>query len=203
MAKIKLTKNELRRQKEALQRFERYLPTLEIKKQQLQFEINRVDRAIEATLEAIVHLEKEIFRWVDVFAEEVGLEKLFKVRGVKTDIGNIAGVEIPIFKQVEFVEEEYDFLTTPLWVDKAIEVCKKMIVLKAELLVYQKQREILKEELRITTQRINLFEKVKIPQTKENIRVITIYLGDLQTAEVIRGKIAKAKIEERREVVNQ
>jgi len=203
VAKIKLTKNELRRQKEALQRFERYLPTLEIKKQQLQFEINRVDRAIEATLEAIVHLEKEIFRWVDVFAEEVGLEKLFKVRGVKTDIGNIAGVEIPIFKQVEFVEEEYDFLTTPLWVDKAIEVCKKMIVLKAELLVYQKQREILKEELRITTQRINLFEKVKIPQTKENIRVITIYLGDLQTAEVIRGKIAKAKIEERREVVNQ
>ncbi len=203
MAKIKLTKNELRRQKEALQRFERYLPTLEIKKQQLQFEINRVDRAIEATLEAIARLEKEIFRWVDVFAEEVGLEKLFKVRGVKTDIGNIAGVEIPIFKQVEFVEEEYDFLTTPLWVDKAIEVCKKMIVLKAELLVYQKQREILKEELRITTQRINLFEKVKIPQTKENIRVITIYLGDLQTAEVIRGKIAKAKIEERREVVNQ
>jgi len=203
VAKIKLTKNELRRQKEALQRFERYLPTLEIKKQQLQFEINRVDRAIEATLEAIARLEKEIFRWVDVFAEEVGLEKLFKVRGVKTDIGNIAGVEIPIFKQVEFVEEEYDFLTTPLWVDKAIEVCKKMIVLKAELLVYQKQREILKEELRITTQRINLFEKVKIPQTKENIRVITIYLGDLQTAEVIRGKIAKAKIEERREVVNQ
>ncbi|HDN58588.1 MAG TPA: V-type ATP synthase subunit D, partial [Candidatus Marinimicrobia bacterium] len=59
---------------------------------------------------------------------------------------------------------------------------------------------ILREELRVTVQRINLFEKVKIPETRENIRKIQIFLGDLQTAEVVRGKIAKAKLEKRREV---
>jgi V/A-type H+-transporting ATPase subunit D len=41
---------------------------------------------------------------------------------------------------------------------------------------------------------VNLFEKVKIPEAKENIRVIKIYLGDQQIAAVVRGKIAKNKI---------
>ncbi|NQT28218.1 MAG: hypothetical protein HQ570_01315, partial [Candidatus Omnitrophica bacterium] len=44
-----------------------------------------------------------------------------------------------------------------------------------------------------------LFEKVKIPEARETIRVIQIHLGELQTAEVVRGKIAKAKIEKRKE----
>ena len=52
----------------------------------------------------------------------------------------------------------------------------------------------MREELRTTIQRIKLFEEVKIPQARENIRIIQIFLGDQQTAEVVRGKIAKTKI---------
>ena len=59
----------------------------------------------------------------------------------------------------------------------------------------------MKEHIRITNQIVNLFEKIKIPQAKENIRVIQIYLGELQTAEVVRGKIAKGKLERKKEVV--
>ena len=101
------------------------------------------------------------------------------------------------FKQVIFKEKEYDLFRTPLWVDAALIVSKEMITNKAQLSIYERQCAILKEELRITTQRVNLFEKVKIPEVKENIRVIRIYLGDMQTAEVVRGKIAKAKIAKR------
>lgn len=54
----------------------------------------------------------------------------------------------------------------------------------------------LEQELRSTAQRVNLFEKVKIPEAKENIRVIGIYLGDQQTSAVVRGKIAKKKLQE-------
>ena len=59
---------------------------------------------------------------------------------------------------------------------------------------------MLREELRITIQRINLFEKVKIPESRENIRIIRIYLGDIQTAEVVRGKISKSKIQKKKEL---
>ncbi len=41
---------------------------------------------------------------------------------------------------------------------------------------------------------MNLFEKVKIPETAENIKRIRIYLGDQQTAQVVRGKISKRKL---------
>lgn len=201
MAKIKLSKNELKRQKEALERFNHYLPMLVLKKQQLQFELSKIDHAICQTQEKIETREGMVSAWVSVFGEEVGLSQLLVPEHIKVETGNVAGIDIPLFREVEFKEQEYDLLLTPLWVDKAIEVCKELISLRAQILIYQQQRDILSEELRITTQRVNLFEKVKIPQARENIRIINVYLGDLQTAEVVRGKIAKAKIEQKRGAV--
>ena len=196
MAKIKFTKSELKKQKEALERFDRYLPILQLKKQQLLFEINKVHRAIERLSSKMEEIRKKVIPWVDVFAEEtVKLKELLKVSQIKTATGNIAGVDIAVFKEVVFEEKEYDFMRTPLWVDNAIEVCREVITLRAQVEVYHAQLRVLKEEERITAQRVNLFEKIKIPEAKENIRVIRIFLGDLQTAGVVRGKIAKTKIE--------
>ena len=59
--------------------------------------------------------------------------------------------------------------------------------------VYEEQRRLVAEELQQTSQRVNLFEKVRIPECKEAIRVIKIALGDEQTAAVTRGKIAKGR----------
>jgi V/A-type H+-transporting ATPase subunit D len=82
----------------------------------------------------------------------------------------------------------------PLWVDRAVEELKQIFRIITELQILEKQMDLLKEELRITSQRVNLFEKVKIPEARHNIRVIQIYMGDQQTAAVVRGKIAKNKI---------
>ena len=194
MAKIKLSKNELKKQKEGLQRFTRFLPTLQLKKQQLQFEIAKVDRRIDEVKHKIEELNKQLESWIAVFAEKFDLEGLISVEEVETETGNIAGVDIPVLKNIRFIEKEYDLFSTPVWVDTGIEAYKNMVGMMAELAIFEEQRRILGEELRITTQRVNLFEKIKIPEAKENIRIIRIYLGDLQTVGVVRGKIAKAKI---------
>ena len=55
---------------------------------------------------------------------------------------------------------------------------------------------MLGRELTKIVQRVNLFEKVKIPEAKENIRRIRIQLGDEMTAAVGRAKIAKNKLAE-------
>jgi len=176
------------------------LPTLKLKKKQLQVEIGRIRQKMHELAAKIKQAENSVLQWVDVFAEEVGLEKLIKLKEIKTDLGNIAGIDIPLFLDVDLQEESYDFFLTPLWVDAAVQVCRELIKLKAQWLVVRRQKDILQEELRITIQRVNLFEKVKIPEARESIRVINIYLGDQQTAEVVRGKIAKAKIERKKEV---
>ncbi|MBN2010191.1 V-type ATP synthase subunit D [candidate division KSB1 bacterium] len=198
MAKIKYTKNELKRQKDNLKRFTRYLPTLELKKQQLLVEIRTIQTAVDRLEIETQQLEQDVRQWADVFAEDIDLNTMFKVTEILTDEGNIAGIDIPLFKDVLFEDFDYDYFQTPLWVDKALDVTKTQIKRKLELQVLHKQQEIIREELRVTIQRIKLFEEVKIPEAKENIRVIQIFLGDQMTAAVVRGKIAKGKIEKKK-----
>jgi V/A-type H+-transporting ATPase subunit D len=202
MPKIKLTKNELKKQRDALKMFERYLPTLQLKKLQLQTEIRAVEakgRELDAARDVLL---AEIRAWIAVFGEEEEIRgpdgsPLVSVARIRTGLGNIAGVEIPIFEGAEFSVRDYDLFAKPLWIDKAIDRIRARLLLDLEILVLREQIVRLASELRITTQRVNLFEKVKIPETQENIRKIRISLGDQQTAQVVRGKIAKRKVVER------
>ena len=196
MAKVKLTKNELKRQKDMLKRFQRYLPTLVLKKQQLQMVIRQVEAEVNKKLAEQKRLTDDLMQWVAVFGEDLSLEDLVSINGISTDTGNIAGIDIPVFEGIEFDQKEWDLFRYPLWVDAGVERLKELLALDAEIRVLEKQKELIEEELRITTQRVNLFEKVKIPEAKENIRMIRIYLGDQQTAAVVRGKIAKSNIVE-------
>jgi V/A-type H+-transporting ATPase subunit D len=199
VAKIKLTKNELKRQKDALKMYQRYLPTLQLKKQQLQMEIRGIEarrRELEASRE---DLDREFKVWIAVFGEadaafDAEGRPFLSVAELKTSIGNIAGVEIPLFEGADFALAEYDLFAVPLWVDAALDRLKRALLLDLECRVLDEQIRRLAAELRITTQRVNLFEKVKIPETNENIKRIRIYLGDQQTAQVVRGKIAKRKV---------
>lgn len=194
MAKVKLTKNELKKQKDSLKRFTRYLPTLQLKKQQLQMVIRQVESQIEEKKREIAKYEETLSDWISVFGEDVGLADLINIREIEKDTGNIAGVDIPVFRKLEFEAIEYDLFEMPLWVDQGVVTMKELAALNAEIEVLHEQKRLLDDELRTTTQRVNLFEKVKIPETKEIIRKIGIYLGDQQTAAVVRGKMAKGKV---------
>lgn len=194
MAKIKFTKNELKKQKDSLKRFTRYLPTLQLKKQQLQMVIRRVEAELAEKNREYKAAFNTLQNWIEVFGENAGLEELIEIESLVTDIGNIAGVDIPVFDHLVFKRIKYDLFDKPLWADKGIEKIKELAALKKEISIFEEQIRLLSEELRITTQRVNLFEKVKIPEAKENIRIINIYLGDQQTAAVVRGKIAKKNL---------
>ncbi len=194
MAKIKLTKNELKQQKDDLKRYTRYLPTLELKKKQLLQEIRKIQNEIE-TLQAEDEKQvTEVNRWVDVFSDEIRLDEYIEISDVQTTLGNIAGINIPVFEKVEFKDAEIDDFNTPYWIDQGILVCRDRIEREMRLQIARQQQEVIREELRVTIQRIKLFEEVKIPEARESIRMIQIFLGDQQTAEVVRGKMAKAKI---------
>jgi len=194
MAKVRLTKNELKKQKDDLKRFTRYLPTLELKKKQLLQEIHRIQREIDHIGSEYKRVEEETMRWVGVFAEETDVKEYIKIKDIRIGSENIAGIDIPVFEDLTFEDVEVDFFNTPVWIDRGIDVCKEQVKRSIEKEIAEKQDAILREELRTTIQRIKLFEEVKIPEARENIRVIQIFLGDQQTAEVVRGKIAKTKI---------
>jgi V/A-type H+-transporting ATPase subunit D len=196
MAKIKLTKNELKKQKDSLKMYRRYLPTLMLKKQQLQAEIRITELRIKELRTEKELLDEAFKSWIGVFGERgVFTPGVLKITSLKTSQGNIAGVAIPIFEGAEFAIAPYDLARTPLWLDMAVEKMKQVILLDLEAQIVEEQRRRLDHELRITTQRVNLFEKIKIPETRVNIKKIQVYLGDQQTSSEVRGKIAKAGLE--------
>ena len=191
MAAVKLTKTELKRQKDALKRYRRYLPTLILKKQQLQMVIRQLEgRLADETLKR-KELSEGAASWLDLFAEPFPFRDWLRVKSVQIESTNVAGVEIPVFKSMDYMTTSHDLFMTPPWVDEALLLFAKLSRLDMEIGLLHRQISLLGAELRVTSQRVNLFEKVKIPQALENIRKIHIYLGDQQTAAVVRGKIAK------------
>ena len=199
---IKLTKNELKKQKDNLKQFQRYLPTLQLKKQQLQSVIMKIRQELEQREAERVQMIGDLDDWVAVFAEneifdeELKLDKLVQPDKVIVTEDNIEGVKIPSFEELTFKDINYNVDDYPLWVDTAVFKLREIARLDAIVSTLRKQVQLLEKELRTTSQRVNLFEKVKIPEAKENIRVIQVYLGDQQTAAVVRGKISKKKLVE-------
>ena len=202
MANVKLTKNEQKVQKDRLKQFQRDLPTLQLKKQQLQSVITQINADLEEKKKERDAMISGLDDWIAVFVEntifpeDLRLEKLVQPDKVIADKENIAGVAIPIFRELTFKDIVYDVADYPLWVDTAVIKLREIARLDALVKTLQTQVDMLGKELRTTSQRVNLFEKVKIPEAKENIRMIGIYLGDQQTSAVVRGKIAKKKSQE-------
>lgn len=199
---IKLTKNELKAQKDSLKMYKRYLPTLILKKQQLQTEIRTIDERAKEVRQKRKNLEAEFSRWIAVFGEKDAFKPdMVTVKNVRKGEGNIAGVTIPIYEGADFSRGDYDLYETPLWIDLAADRMEKALAYDLEAAVLEEQVRLLLIELRTTTQRVNLFEKVKIPETRANIKKISVYLGDQQVAAVVRGKISKKNLEAKEAVL--
>ena len=197
MARIKTTKNELKAQRDTQRRLERYLPTLQLKKVQLQVEVRQVDARIEHNQQAEHKLLADLRIWVALFSDPVDFSPWIGIETVVCDTANIAGVTVPVLREVVFSRAQPSLIATPPWIDDGLRCLAELARLRLERRVFDEQRRLLAEELRTTNQRVNLFDRVKIPECKEAIRRIRIFLGDVQTLDVARSKIAKQKTLER------
>lgn len=203
MAKIKLTKGELKRQRDGLSQFRHYLPTLQLKKQQLQLRIRDARQMLSESHASLEDKEGRLQAWMGLLADPgVDMQPWVTPKEIRVKSMNIAGANIEIFEDVTFDEISIDFYDTPLWLDEGIRRLREMVTLFIEIKLVEKEIEALQKELRITTQRVNLFEKIKIPECLDNIRRIRIYLGDQQSNAVGIGKVAKKKIEQRDALVS-
>jgi V/A-type H+-transporting ATPase subunit D len=191
MAKIKHTKNELKKQREELKLFQRFLPMLILKKQQLQAEIQSISNEVVETKAREKEVMDNIQEWVKMTSEPFPVEDYVSLKAINSHEGNIAGVPIPIYQSVEVDKKVPDLFDSPTWIDDAMDLFEELMGLKAKREILEIQIERVTNELRVTSQRVNLFEKVKIPESKEHIRVINIFLGDEQTSSVARSKLAK------------
>ena len=144
MAKVKLTKTELKAQSDALKRFQRFLPMLQLKKQQLQAEIAGIVQKAEAVTAREQAARTALGSWVGLFAAggEETLAGLVQVKSIHTGSANIAGVTIPVFESVETEVKEVDAWSTPAWIDDAVKAVTEILSLRCERKVLERQREL-------------------------------------------------------------
>lgn len=193
---VKLTKNELRNQQLRLTQFLRYLPTLQLKKAMLQFEVGLVVLEIQKLNDEWRKTRLSVEEFSPFLLEKTSVDILqtAEIQYVKKVYENVAGVEIPIFEKVHFQEPKYFLFDTPVYTERATELVRQLIIDREKINIAEEKRRALEKELREVSIRVNLFEKVLIPRAQENIKKIRIFLGDQQLASVAQAKAAKKKI---------
>jgi V/A-type H+/Na+-transporting ATPase subunit D len=194
--KVPLTRLELKRRREALNRYERFLPALKRKQQQLQLSLQELDAVRRGVAHNLSAARLAFGKYRTVLHDVAGIDLLAHATPLEVLTGevNIAGVRVPVFRSVSFVKANYSLFATPPWVDRALIDLRDLTRFRVELSVLNRQRELLSRELMRIVQRVNLFEKVLIPDAGDAIRRIRIHLGDEMTAAVGRAKIAKGRL---------
>jgi V/A-type H+-transporting ATPase subunit D len=190
--RIKLNKISLREQKQKLAMFQRFLPSLEARKQQLLMQLAEVRDNIKKKQADIDNLIKDISNWSQLYWDmEKEIAYFIKVKQVQTKVRNIAGLKVPQFNGVIFEDAPYSVFATTYSFDEVVEKTRAIISLRSEFEILEEQERVLDEGFRKTSQRINLYDQILIPGCRESIRKINVYLQDQQAAAVGVAKVAK------------
>jgi V/A-type H+-transporting ATPase subunit D len=194
MARVTLNKTALKAEQDKIRLYEQYLPSLDLKRRQFLFEISKAGRERDETREAITRLESRTADWIALLGnEEIEASGLVELSSLKLGRQNLLGVELPVLEDMRITTGAYSMLARPVWVDALADALHEMVKLRIHIQVREERFRRLTEALGRITQRVNLFDKVLIPETRRNIRTIRIALGDAERSGVVRAKIAKAK----------
>ena len=168
------------------------LPTLVAKESALRVEVKKAREAvakIERQLENDHAAQTDTHRlWREL------PDGILSVKQVVVDVKKIAGVKTPVLRDVIFSVERYSAVLLPAWVPAGIETLKQLSRLMIEAELAKKKVTVLEYARKKTTQKVNLYEKVQIPEYEEAIRRIKRFMEDEDNLSKSSQKILKAKI---------
>jgi len=193
-ASYSLNKGTLAKKKKELMTYKRYLPALELKQQQLMAEQKKEQKK----LRLIQSEQQEICVFVEqqlpmLASDHFRLDGLVQLDAWDIQNEYIVGVELPSLNTVVIKKQQYGLLARPHWVDNLVDLQEKAIQLALSYQVQIKRVEILERATQSATQRVNLFSKILVPETKQAIKKIQVYVSDSEAAAVVRSKITKKK----------
>jgi len=194
MAKLQLSKSALSKEAASLKTYKQFLPSLDLKRQELMSQRAKAKLARVKTKNDIDKLSRTIAEEIPMLSnDKVDLANLVKVKAVDLGQENIMGAHLPLLQTVNVEVRHYSLLAKPHWVDGVAEKLKGLLTLQIRLQVEEQRLKLLEAAVKTITQRVNLFDKVLIPKTRQNIKKIKIHLSDSERAAVINAKLAKSK----------
>lgn len=194
MARVSLNKSTLTRQTKQLKAYQEFLPSLDLKRRQLIAEQRKARRALAEIQDALSEIEMAVRTGLPMLSNyRIDLTAIARLSGVDLGEENVLGTRLPVIQAVHVEVRPYGLLAKPHWVDRLVDLLRKALELRVAQQIAGRRLFLLDAAVKTVTQRVNLFDKVLIPRTRQNIRKIRIYLSDGERAGVVRAKLAKAK----------
>ena len=194
MTRLSFSKASLHKEDKQLKRYQQYLPSLDLKRQQLIAERSKAIAQLTVTEAQIKACYACVEEQLPMLSNElIKLDDLVWVEQVVINEENLVGIKLPVLQDIDIKKKAYSFLSKPHWVDLLVVKLTEMLELKVQLKVNQQRLAILQQAVKKISQRVNLFDKVLIPKAQKNIGKIKIFLSDAERAAVVRAKITKQK----------
>ncbi|EPJ47733.1 MAG: hypothetical protein OFPII_11450 [Osedax symbiont Rs1] len=194
MARLQLNKSSLAREAANLRTYQKFLPSLDLKRQQLMAEKAKAQSHIVLMEERVSELVRQVRRDLPMLSNrEIDLAGLVTLVDYQLVTENVVGTKLPMVENIIIEKKSYSKIAKPHWVDDVARLLQAMLELRLSMQVAKQRLSLLKIATKTITQRVNLFDKVLIPTAAANIKKIKIYLSDDQMAAVVRSKIAKRK----------
>jgi V/A-type H+-transporting ATPase subunit D len=173
---------------------EKALPVLQAKEAALRIEVKKAKddvKAVEARLAERVRQNETLARlWTEFPAG------LISVKTVNIEEKKIAGVKTPTLKDVAFSVKSFSIFNAPSWVPLGLKLLQETAQLQIEIRIAKKKVLLLEFARKKTTQKVNLYEKVQIPEYREVLLKIKRFMEDEDNLAKSSQKILKVRLAE-------
>ena len=169
---------------------EKALPTLKSKEAALRLEVRKITAEIELLKEEYQKLVKENQNYNGFWTE---FPEIVKIKKINSEQKNIAGVKVAILSDIDFAIENVSLFNMPSWIRLAISMFERLMTIQVKIEMTEVRLNALAYARKKTTQKVNLYEKVQIPEYKTAIIKIKRYMEDEDNLSKSSQKIVKER----------
>lgn len=188
--KFQYNKTALQNLRRQLSIREKALPTLKSKEAALRLEVRKITAEIDLLKEEYEMIVKENQNYNGFWTE---FPKIVKIRNIISEQKNIAGVRVAILNKIDFALEQISLFNMPSWIRLAISMFERLMTIQIRIEMTEARLNALSYARKKTTQKVNLYEKVQIPEYRMAIIKIKRYMEDEDNLSKSSQKIVKER----------
>lgn len=168
------------------------LPVLKYKEAILRTEAEKAKKKMHELEQNIVNKIKQ-YEYMNMLWQEFPKD-VVTISEIKTSRKNIAGVQTPQLENVELELKPLCLFNQPLWISDGITLLKELVRLSMEKELLSIRTVLLDAARKKTTQKVNLYEKVQVPDYLDAISKIKKFINDEESLGKATQKIMKKRI---------
>ena len=169
---------------------EKALPTLKSKEAALRLEVRKITAEIELLKEEYQKLVKENQNYNGFWTD---FPEIVKIKKINSELKSSAGVKVSILSDIDFAIENVSLFNMPSWIRLAISMFERLMTIQVKIEMTEARLNALAYARKKTTQKVNLYEKVQIPEYKTAIIKIKRYMEDEDNLSKSSQKIVKER----------